>query len=278
MIVRAITAICLKIKHGVQHMYGVFKWVDVMSLAGKTIVITGASKGLGFVMAKHCATQGAFVILTARDLAGLRHCEQEIQNEGGKCAIILCDLQDPADIQSLSEQISAITPNIDVLVNNAGIARINPLLSLTAEDWDDTYAVNLRAPFLLAKALVPKMIEQKSGKIINVSSQAGTVAIEEHGAYCAVKGGLNLLTKMMAAEWSRFNIQVNAIAPTVIMTDMGQQVWGEPEKSAPMLAKIPLRRFGQPLEVAQLIEFLASNASDLITGEVIHIDGGYSCI
>ena len=158
------------------------------------------------------------------------------------------------------------------------IARLAPLLTLAPEAWDETLAVNLRAPYLLAQALAPQMIAQGSGKIINVSSQAGVAALEDHAAYCASKGGLNMLTKVMALEWGAHNIQVNAVAPTVILTPMGVEVWGDPAKSAPMLAKIPLRRFGQPVEVADLILFLASPASGLITGETILIDGGYTAI
>ena len=122
------------------------------------------------------------------------------------------------------------------------------------------------------------MIAQRSGKVINISSQAGVVALDAHAAYCASKGGLNMLTKVMAAEWGEYNIQVNAVCPTVILTPMGTEVWGDPQKAAPMLAKIPLRRFGQPVEVADLVLFLASPASDLITGEAILIDGGYTAI
>ena len=135
---------------------------------------------------------------------------------------------------------------------------LDPLQTLPAEKWDETMAVNLRAPYLLAQALVGKMMEQHAGKIINVSSQAGVVALEVHGAYCASKGGLNMLTKVMALEWGPHNIQVNAVCPTVILTPMGTKVWGDPLKADPMLAKIPLGRFGQPVEVADLILFLAS--------------------
>ena len=120
------------------------------------------------------------------------------------------------------------------------------------------------------------MIEQRMGKIINVSSQAGIIAIEGHGSYAASKGGLNMLTKVMAAELSPHNIQCNAVAPTIILTPMAVQVWSDPVKSNPMLAKTPLGRFGQPIEVADLILFLAAPASDLITGETIVIDGGFT--
>jgi len=122
------------------------------------------------------------------------------------------------------------------------------------------------------------MIEQRRGKVINISSIAGVLAPEGHAAYSASKAGLNLLTQMMAAEWAQFNIQANAVAPTVILTAMGQQVWGEPAKGDPMKARIPSRRFGEPIEVADLVLFLASSLSDFICGQVIRVDGGLSAV
>ena len=148
------------------------------------------------------------------------------------------------------------------------------LLHTTLEHWEETQAVNLRAPYLLTQKLAARMIEQKRGKIINISSVAAVLAPEGHAAYSASKGGLNLLTQTMAAEWGRYNIQANAIAPTVILTEMGQKVWGEASKGEPMKARIPARRFGEPVEVADLVLFLASNASNFICGQVIRLDGG----
>ena len=167
---------------------------------------------------------------------------------------------------------------IDILVNNAGIALVEPLLKAKVEDWDRTMAVNLRAPFLLAQELAPRMIAQKSGKIINVSSQAGVIGLDDHGAYCASKGGLNLLTKVMTSEWARHNIHVNAVCPNIILTPMGEQVWGDPAKSKPMRDKTPLGRFGKPVEVADLVLYLASAASDFVNGETILIDGGFTAL
>ena len=129
-------------------------------------------------------------------------------------------------------------------------------------------AVNLRAPFLLAQALAPRMIAQRRGKIVNVSSLSGVVALDDHGAYCASKGGLNMLTKVMA----------NAVCPTVILTPLGEKVWGAPEKGGPMIAKIPAGRFGQPVEVADVVLFLCSKASDMICGEIMMVDGGYAAL
>jgi NAD(P)-dependent dehydrogenase (short-subunit alcohol dehydrogenase family) len=253
-------------------------FVERFSIHGKKALVTGGSKGIGAVAARLLAEAGAEVGIVGRDQAGLDEVRQQVEATGQRCAVIEADLESSTGPRQAGEAALAHFGTVDILVNNAGIARIVPLLDLSLDDWDATQAINLRAPFMLAQVLAPRMIAQRSGKIINVSSQAGSVAIEGHAAYSASKGGLNMLTKSMAAEWGRYNIQANAISPTVILTPMGEQVWGDPVKGEPMLAKIPLRRFGKPLEVADLILFLASSASDLICGENILIDGGYTAL
>jgi NAD(P)-dependent dehydrogenase (short-subunit alcohol dehydrogenase family) len=167
---------------------------------------------------------------------------------------------------------------VDILVNNAGIFHRQSLLETTVEQWEETLAVNLRAPLLLAQIVAPGMLAQRHGKIVNVSSLAAVVGCEGHAAYSASKDAMNLLTRVMAAEWGPFNIQTNAVAPTVVLTDMGKKVWGDEEKSAPVKARIPMHRFGTPLEIADLVLFLASPASDFICGQVVMIDGGYSAV
>ena len=241
-------------------------YLSRFSVAGKRVLVTGGSRGIGQECARVLADAGADVAIVGRDPAALDESAAAVRALGRTCH------------SRAAARALALFGTVDILVNNAGIARIFPLAEMTQEDWDDTLAVNLTAPFVLAQALVPGMIAQGHGKIINISSQAGVVAIDGHGAYAASKGGLNMLTKVMAAEWGPHNIQVNAVAPTVILTPMGAQVWGDPAKGGPMLAKIPLGRFGQPVEVADLVLFLASPASDLITGETILIDGGYTVL
>ncbi len=139
-------------------------------------------------------------------------------------------------------------------------------------------AINLRAPFLLSRALAPGMIARKQGKIVNISSQTGVIAIPDHAAYAASKGGLNALTKSLMTELAPHNVQVNAICPTVVMTEMGQKIWSPPEKSGPMLAATPLGRFGEPVEIADLALYLASPAADLVNGALVMIEGGYSSV
>jgi NAD(P)-dependent dehydrogenase (short-subunit alcohol dehydrogenase family) len=251
---------------------------DRFSVQGKRALVTGGSKGIGAMVAEVLAQAGADVAIVGRDQADLAQVAACVRDTGRDCLVIEADLGTVEGPRLAGEAALAHFGTVDILVNNAGISRPASLLETKVEDWDQTQAVNLRAPFILAQLLAPKMIEQRSGKIINISSQAGVAALEEHAAYCASKGGLNMLTKVMAVEWGMYNIQCNAVAPTIILTPMGQKVWGDPAKGDPMKAKIPLRRFGQPIEVADLVLFLASPASDLITGEVVLIDGGYTVV
>ena len=254
------------------------EWTTRFSLEGRTALITGASKGIGFEICRVFADAGANIVASARDSSGLADVQRDIQAMGRECQVLPCELNDPESIAQMTEAALAANPVIDILVNNAGIATVAPVLDFLSADWDQVMAVNLRAPFLLAKALAPTMIKQRWGKIVNISSQAGVVAIDDHAAYSASKAGLNGLTRALMVEWARFNIQVNSICPTVIMTPMGKTVWGPKEKSAPMIARTPLGRFGEPIEVADLALFLASDASALINGESLMIDGGYSAV
>jgi NAD(P)-dependent dehydrogenase (short-subunit alcohol dehydrogenase family) len=160
-------------------------------------------------------------------------------------------------------------------VNNAGVAYLDDAENLSEEYWDKTMAVNLKAPFLLAQAVGRVMIQKKRGKIINIASQAGVIALDKHVAYCASKAGLIGMAKVLALEWAEFGINVNAIAPTVILTELGKKAWAG-EVGEAMKKKIPLRRFGYPEEVAAAALYLASPASDLVTGETLVIDGGYT--
>jgi NAD(P)-dependent dehydrogenase (short-subunit alcohol dehydrogenase family) len=195
---------------------------------------------------------------------------------GRRCVAIAADMGSADGPAKAAKEALAAFGTIDILVNNAGVTTIKSIIDTPVDDWEWVNNVNLRAPYLLAQALVPNMIRQRMGKIINISSQSGVVALDDHGAYGASKGGLNMLTKVMTVEWAKHNIQSNAVCPTVILTPMGEMVWGDPAKGDPMKAKIPAGRFGRTTEVADLILFLASSASDMICGQTILIDGGFT--
>ena len=253
-------------------------WIKRFSLAGKTALVTGATKGIGFETCKVLADAGADIAAVGRDRAGLAEVAAAVKRLGRKCLTIEADLASADGPVTAARTALKEFGTINILVNNAGVALNAPLLAASIEDWNTTMAVNLRAPFLIARELAPQMIAGKAGKIINVSSQAGVIAVDDHGAYCASKGGLNMLTKVMTSEWAKHNIQTNAVCPTIILTPMGEQVWGDPAKGKPMLDKIPLGRFGRPQEVADCVLYLASSASDLVCGETILIDGGFTAV
>ncbi len=254
------------------------EWTQRFSLAGRTALVTGATKGIGIETAKVLADAGADIAAVGRDKAGLAEVAAAVKALGRRCATIEADMGSVDGPVKAAKEALAAFGTIDILVNNAGIALLGHLDEAKVEDWDLTMAVNLRAPFLLARELVPQMIRQKRGKIINVSSQAGVVGLDAHAAYCASKGGLNMLTKVMVVEWAKHNIQINTVCPTVILTPMGEQVWGKPEVGDPMKAKIPGGRFGKPVEVADAVLFLASSASDMICGHDLLVDGGYTAV
>jgi len=254
------------------------QYTDRITLAGRRALVTGASQGLGAEIATVLADAGADLVITGRDAAGLEQTRRAVAATGRRCTAVEADLATVEGPRAVGRRALEELGTVDILVNNAGIVHVDDLLAITVDHWEETLAVNLRAPLLLAQTVAPAMIAQRRGKVINISSMAGVLVPEGHGAYAASKGGLNLLTRAMASEWGRFNIQANAVAPTVILTEMGQHVWGDPRKGDPMKARIPVRRFGAPVEVADLVLFLASGAADFICGQILHLDGGLSAV
>jgi len=245
-----------------------------MSFDNRVVLITGAAVGIGRETACAFAREKAFVIVNySKSEDEAAETMAQVRALGGDGMLARADVSSEADVKLMFDSVGPVRGG-----NNAAVALIAPLLRLSVEDWDTTMAVNLRAPFLIARELAPQMIARKAGKIINVSSQAGIIAVDDHGAYSSSKGGLNMLPKAMTVEWAKHNIQINSVCPTVILTPMGEKNWGSPEKSGPMLAKIPAGCFGKPVEVADMILYLASSASDLVCGQDILIDGGYTAL
>ena len=252
------------------------EWTRRFSLEGRRALVTGASKGIGFETCRVLADAGADIAAVGRDEAGLAEVKTAVEALGRTCVTITADLATVEGPREAARKALEAFGTIDILVNNAGVTTLKSIIDTPVDDWEWVNNVNLRAPYLLAQALVPKMIEQRMGKVINISSQSGVVALDDHGAYGASKGGLNMLTRVMTVEWAKHNVQSNSICPTVILTPMGEMVWGDPAKGDPMKAKIPAGRFGRTTEVADLILFLASSASDMICGQTILLDGGFT--
>ncbi|MFO1138594.1 MAG: glucose 1-dehydrogenase [Paracoccus sp. (in: a-proteobacteria)] len=253
-------------------------WQDRFSLKGRKALITGASKGIGAEIAAVFAEAGADIVALGRDEADLAATARTVRDHGRRCLTLVAEMASPTEPVAACERALSEWGTIDILVNSAGIALVAPALEFSTEDWDRLMAVNLRAPFLTARTLGPAMIAQRWGKVINISSQAGVIALDDHAAYTASKGGLNALTKSLCAEWARHNVQVNAICPTVVMTPMGRQVWGKPEKGDPFRDATPARRFAEPVEVADAALYLASDASGMVNGALLMVEGGFTSV
>lgn len=253
-------------------------WQDRFSLKGRKALITGASKGIGAEIAAVFAEAGADIVALGRDEADLAATARTVRDHGRRCLTLVAEMASPTEPVAACERALSEWGTIDILVNSAGIALVAPALEFSTEDWDRLMAVNLRAPFLTARTLGPAMIAQRWGKVINISSQAGVIALDNHAAYTASKGGLNALTKSLCAEWARHNVQVNAICPTVVMTPMGRQVWGKPEKGDPFRDATPARRFAEPVEVADAALYLASDASGMVNGALLMVEGGFTSV
>lgn len=242
--------------------------------SGMNVLVTGATKGIGRDIALAFAKAGAMVAATGRNRAELDSLNAEISTTSGRCQTFAADLADAVACTAMAEAAVQALGHIDILVNNAGISFPERLVDLALEHWDTTLAVNLRAPALITSVVARNMIGRGRGSIVNISSNACMAGIDEHAAYCASKFGLDGLTKVMAVELGPHGIRVNAVAPTVVLTPMGTQVWGDATKADPVKAKIPLGRFLEPREVTDVVLFLASHAAAMIHGETILIDGG----
>ncbi|GGW38415.1 D-threitol dehydrogenase [Gemmobacter lanyuensis] len=243
------------------------------SLAGKVAVVTGAASGIGAAIAAAFAAKGARVALL--DMNGDAAAAHAATLPGAAGAFA-CDVTDAASVAGAVQSVQAAFGAIDILVNSAGIVDLAPAEDLGATAWNRTLAVNLTGSFLMAQAVGRVMIAAgKGGRIVNLASQAGSVAIEGHVAYCASKFGIIGVTKTLALEWGRHGITVNSISPTVVLTDLGRKAWDGPKGEA-MKAQIPTGRFAEPHEIASAAVFLASDEAAMINGADLLVDGGYT--
>jgi NAD(P)-dependent dehydrogenase (short-subunit alcohol dehydrogenase family) len=245
-------------------------------LDGKTALVTGAGRGIGASLAHALATAGAQVAVAARTRIELTHVADQIGDAGGDALAVEMDLRDIESIESAIAATVAHYGKLDVLVNNAGVGTNHDALDLDPTDWDDLMAVNLRGLFFACQAAGRHMIARGSGRIINISSQAGQVGIVRHAAYCASKGGVEQLTRVLALEWGPHGVTVNAVAPTFIRTPGTAERLDDPDFLAEVLRRIPTGRVGSPMDVAGPVVFLASAAAALVNGAVLTVDGGWT--
>jgi L-xylulose reductase len=233
----------------------------------RRVLVTGAGKGIGRDTAVMLARSHAKVVAVSRTESDLKNLQDEIG-----CETIVADLGDGAAAKRAAEEAG----DIDLLVNNAAIAILQPFLQTTPEAWDTTMAVNLRAIVIVSQVIVAQMIRRGvAGSIVNVSSMAAFQALRGHAAYCASKAGLDQLTKVMAVELGEYGIRVNSVNPTVVMTEMGKRAWSDPAKGGPMLQRIPLKRFAECNDIASVICFLLSDAAGMLNALTLQIDGGF---
>lgn len=245
-------------------------------LDGQVAVVTGASMGIGYGLAKALANAGARVALTARSVDALEKLAAEIRQEGGQAQPFALDVREVLQINKVMAQIHNHFGRLDILVNNAGLGFNHPALEVNEADWDEMMAVNLKGLFFCCQAAGRIMLEQGHGRIINMSSQASVVGIRDHAVYCASKGGVNQLTRVLALEWSAKGVTVNAVAPTFIYTPGTAERLDNPEYRVGVLARLPIGRVGTITDVAAAVIYLASPAGAMVSGTVLLVDGGWT--
>ena len=248
-------------------------------LQGTVALVTGASRGLGRAFALALAEAGADLVLAARSVDDLQLTAEAAAKHGVRAEAFRADMREARDIEALVEGAIRAFGRIDVLVNNAGISGAEkPVLDLERREWEDALAVNLLGPALLARAVARGMVERRQGRIINVASIAGLAPVSRLGPYCVSKAALIQLTRVMALELARHNVQVNALCPGYFRTPMNETFFATPKGQAVVQHAIPMQRLGDPKELAPMVVFLASEASSFMTGSVVVVDGGQTLV
>lgn len=248
--------------------------MNLFDLSGKVAVITGATRGLGQEMAVALAEAGADIALVQRSDKDTAT-KERIERLGRRCELILCDLSVMDQVKTVINQVEERFGRIDILVNNGGIQRRSPAVEFSEQDWDDVLDVNLKTVFLLCQQAGNRMVSQRSGKIINIASLLSFQGGITVPAYAAAKGGVAQLTKALSNEWAGYGVNVNAIAPGYMATDMNEALMQNETRSRQILDRIPAGRWGSAEDMKGSIVFLASNASNYVNGQILAVDGGW---
>jgi NAD(P)-dependent dehydrogenase (short-subunit alcohol dehydrogenase family) len=250
----------------------------VTRLAGKSVVITGGGTGIGQAIALAFAREGAQVAVAGRRKEKLDETLRLLQPAGCSALALECDVTKTAHTERVVKAAEDAFGKVNVLVNNAGALSVSTVETIGEDDWDRVMATNVKGPFLMSRAALPAMRRAGGGSIINVGSVLGIVAIRDRAAYCTSKGGVTMLTRAMALDHAHDHIRVNCLCPSIVESDMTQNLFAETEAGSrareSRLASIPLGRFGKPADIAGLAVFLASDESSWMTGTVIPVDGG----
>jgi len=254
---------------------GILNGKNLFDISGKTALVTGAGAGLGEGYAHILAECGCNVVCAGATLAREQKTADAITAEGGSAAAIQADVRDTESVGRMVEEATRLFGKIDILVNNAGVEIAEEFLNVTPEHYDTIMGVNMRGVFFTAQSAALSMAQTGGGKIINIASLGSFIGLAESSVYCATKGGVVQFTKTLALELAKYNIQVNAIAPGYYVTPMTQPFYDDDSHRTWIEGRIPLGRWGTPLDLAGALIFLASAASDYVTGDVIAVDGGW---
>jgi gluconate 5-dehydrogenase len=254
---------------------------DLFRLDGKVAVVIGGAGGIGEIMAFGLAGQGAKVVVASRNMQKLEEVAHKIQSEVKlEASAFQVDVTDKQSVAQLVKQVVSKFGTVDILVNSQGANLKRAAVDFPVEDWDLMFNVNVKGTMLSCSEFGRVMIEKKKGKVINLSSVRGLRATLWGGneGYCATKGAVDMITRSLASEWAPYNINVNAIAPSLIYTELASATLQDPERLQKYLANVPLKRVGQPRDLVGACIFLASAASDFITGQILYLDGGLTAI
>jgi NAD(P)-dependent dehydrogenase (short-subunit alcohol dehydrogenase family) len=240
------------------------------------VAVTGASRGLGRAIAVALAAAGADVAVAARSKSDLESTAREVEQQGRRALVVPTDVSRYPEVEALVQATVRALGRLDVLVNNSGVARVVPLAEATPEDWSSILDVNLTGVFNGCRAVASHMIARRSGKVINLASVLAAVGLPGYSIYAASKGGVIAFTRALGVEWARHNVQVNAIAPGWFVTDMNEAAFSDPRTRERLTRDIPARRTGRLDEIGPLAVYLASPASDFMTGQTLFLDGGHT--
>ncbi|PYU59063.1 MAG: hypothetical protein DMG56_19355 [Acidobacteria bacterium] len=251
---------------------------SVTRLSGKVALITGGGTGIGRAIALAFAREGASVAVAGRRLEKLREVINEVHKQDGAGLAMECDVARARDVERAVKGTVERFGRVNVLVNNAGTLHVSTVEGISEEEWDRVMTVNVKGPFLMSRAVLPEFRKCGGGVIVNLGSVLGLVAVKDRAAYCASKGGVTMLTKAMALDHAHENIRVNCICPSIVETELVKGVFDQSEQGQALrkarVATIPLGRIGQPVDVAEMAVFLASEESSWLTGTAIPLDGG----